>query len=402
MLQVAHPRSRSLFGILHLSDGCGGPPSERPAQPDLACRLLLRRSRRFLKVHRHPTTILISIILLLGNAQAAVNIGAKTVRNKGLPEPTPHKLVGTAVRAGARYVKIRGWARLNNPFDPALVDTPLTPQSLFSVDLSKYDETIAQNIKAQEQQQQQQWQQYQAQGFRMVNGSWQQRPGTPAQAYKPQPAQQQMRHYLDANQYEQIRDITLEIMQRRPPSAFFYVPVGRDPAPIAAFMELLSPKGRPLARTLPASGLKQGVIEGREQAWFDHFDRFIPKEVLTGNRHILLVDRASSGATLEKVRGILRKWLKTRGSKVSVNVLALSRREVTVPWIDITSKPELVAMNQDHYAPVAEWPRYEVGVTPPEELTRRTTYDEFKMQLLKRMARDQQLDAVIHTMSEGH
>lgn len=209
----------------------------------------------------------------------------------------------------------------------------------------------------------------------------------------------QSREYLSQQQYEDIRNGTVEILRRYPPKKYFYVPVGRSPTAPAAFFEILAAEGTELSATVAASNLRDTEIAGKEAAWFAHLDQFLPKEVLTGNQKILLVDRSSTGATLVKTKAIFEQYLAARGSKTKVDAIAFSRREVPIPWIDVTNIPELFNMNRDAYVPWAEWPKYEVGVTPPAQLVKQKSYLTFKAQMLERMSRDAQLPAQLQELN---
>jgi hypothetical protein len=209
-----------------------------------------------------------------------------------------------------------------------------------------------------------------------------------------------LRHYLTMQQYNDIRDGALELIRRHPPSQYFYVPLGRSPTAIAAFLENMTSNPSDLTVTVPASGLRQGQIAGHEAAWFEHLDAFLPADVRNGKRKILLIDRSTTGATLQKSQAIFRQYLAARGSNVQVDIVAFSRRAVPIPYIDVNNKPELIDMNKDNYVPWAKWPKYEVGVTPKNILQPLTSYETFKVALRQRMERDPTLHAAITQIGE--
>jgi len=208
------------------------------------------------------------------------------------------------------------------------------------------------------------------------------------------------RQFLTQQQYTDIRDGAMELVKRFPPSKYFYVPVGRSPTGIAAFLENIAADPADVATTVPASGLRNGQIAGHEAAWYEHLDHFLPKGVLTGQRHILLIDRSTTGATLQKTQQIFQQYLAARGSNVQVDIIAFSRRQVPIPYIDVNGKQELIEMNRDNYVPWAEWTKYEVGVTPKTALQRMPAYQTFKNALRERMARDAELHGQIEQMPE--
>jgi hypothetical protein len=203
----------------------------------------------------------------------------------------------------------------------------------------------------------------------------------------------QRRNYLALDQYEQVRDISLDILRRFPPKNYLYLTIGRSPTPIAAFLQNLNPE---LAVTIPASNLRANQTTGLEQAWYTHLDRFVPRNLI-GKRTLLILDRSTTGSTLQKVQSIVQQWVAARGHNVSVEVIGLARQpNLPIPNINIADKPELVALNLDNYSPYSEWPEFEVGVTPVQQLVRQPSYDVFKSSMLQRMQRDavlgQQLD----------
>ena len=207
------------------------------------------------------------------------------------------------------------------------------------------------------------------------------------------------RQYLSLAQYNDIREGTLEILRRYPAKTHFYMPVGRSPTAIAAFLENLSAEGTELAATIPASGLRKGVTTGHEAAWFKHLDRFIPASVLSGEQRIVLIDRSTTGATLQKMQVILQQYLAARGSTTGVDVVAFSRKQVPFDYVDVTNNAELLGMNRDAYVPWAEWPQFEVGVTPVNHLQVQPGYKTFKAKLLERMAQDHELSAALKQLN---
>jgi hypothetical protein len=208
------------------------------------------------------------------------------------------------------------------------------------------------------------------------------------------------RTFLSLQQYNEIRDGALDLVRQYPPSQYFYVPLGRSPTAIAAFLENIAQDPSDLTVTVPASGLRHGVIEGHENAWFEHLDSFLPSDVLNGKRKILLIDRSTTGATLQKSQGIFQQYLAKRGSNVQVDIVAFSRRQVPIPYIDVNGKQELIDMNNDNYVPWAKWPKYEVGVTPRNTLQPIASYETFKQALRQRMERDPQLHTAITSLGE--
>jgi hypothetical protein len=207
------------------------------------------------------------------------------------------------------------------------------------------------------------------------------------------------KNYLSLQNYNELRDGVLQVLSQFPAKKYFYVPIGRSPTAVAAFLEHLAAEGTELSITVPASGLRKGETTGLEQAWFAHLDKFIPASVLTGKQKILLIDRSTTGASLTKAKAIFEQYLAQKGSSTKVEVVAFSRKQVPFTYIDVTNNDELFHMNRDAYVPFAEWPSYEVGVTPVAQLKKQPSYQQFKQLLLQRMQRDTQLSQTLHEMN---
>ncbi len=205
------------------------------------------------------------------------------------------------------------------------------------------------------------------------------------------------RGFLDAQQYLDIRAGTLEIVKRYPPNQNFYITLGRSPTAIGAFLDNLSEHEGDLHANLPASNLRAGFVEGFEEAWFSHLEKFIPAHALTSNQRLVLIDRSTTGATLVKVKGIIESFLAKKGINKKVEVLAFARaaRAVPIPFVDVTPYAELTKMNAGTYDGLAKYPWFYVGESEPSTLQRSPIYDQFKQSLLERMTRDPELDTAL-------
>ena len=111
-----------------------------------------------------------------------------------------------------------------------------------------------------------------------------------------------------------VEDIANKILTAFDPATHFFIDIGSGPSPIAAYMQNISGV---LRANIPLSGFADYVdergffVKNRQpgQPYIipesdylkilnDHFDRFIPKEALSANKTIVLIDTVQSGTTL--------------------------------------------------------------------------------------------------------
>ncbi|ALP53296.1 hypothetical protein Tel_09080 [Candidatus Tenderia electrophaga] len=114
---------------------------------------------------------------------------------------------------------------------------------------------------------------------------------------------------LKAQEYEQIRDFSAQLMKLYPPDRYYYIGLGKSPTPIIAFMQAtgVPASNMPLSKfSHRTKGRRDGgqlglsePLTGTQLAELErHFDNFIPsKEVLRG-RDLLLIDFVQSGRSL--------------------------------------------------------------------------------------------------------
>jgi hypothetical protein len=138
---------------------------------------------------------------------------------------------------------------------------------------------------------------------------------------------------LDQIEYEQARDVALEIYRAYPPGEYYYVTVGQSLPPVAEVLKHLSPEGTtnlPLsdsyARPEKSPGYYDPLSTEAETNLFKHFNRFLPTKEQLGGRKILLVDYAEGGGSMVGAEEYISKFLdkERKGTKAEVFLLAPS------------------------------------------------------------------------------
>jgi hypothetical protein len=130
--------------------------------------------------------------------------------------------------------------------------------------------------------------------------------------------------------YKPMRDLSIRLLSTFPPSHYFYVCVGRSPAPVSAFLRELVP-GQTI--DMPVSGLRDqkvkngstvAAVMGNARAAFHRrlLEHFPTKRELNG-RTALLIDFMQSGQTLANLRTELTAALGAAGRTHAIEAAAL-------------------------------------------------------------------------------
>jgi hypothetical protein len=212
------------------------------------------------------------------------------------------------------------------------------------------------------------------------------------------PARGGTARFLDAQHYRDVRDASLEVMRRYSPKDHYYVAVGRSPVAFATFLRHLNPD---LAMTFPASDMRRDVLPEWKEQYFEHFRELIPKDVLEGNRTILLVDRSrpGSGQSLAALKQLLEEYLQRTGSSTQVRALGLAPKGPLTEGVEHLSTeatPNVFLYRRgsyDHDELVAPFlGKHRIGKKSVEELQPNPSHDQFADALKKRMEADGDLD----------
>jgi hypothetical protein len=210
----------------------------------------------------------------------------------------------------------------------------------------------------------------------------------------------QNHQHMSEAAYSDLRDASIALMKRYPPSQNVYVGLGRDPAPFIAFLQAIGAT----ALNFPASG---GYFSKSEEL-DRHFEKLIPKSVRQGNRTLVLLDQTSSGKTHAAMMPLLRSYLHRTGSKVQVRGVAfyeaarVSRRIKDLETIDVRGYPEVGKFLYEPYEGiVSPYERHVPGQDNLEDLTFRPQYDRFKAAIVERAKRDAKLDRFLTGFAAG-
>ncbi len=214
--------------------------------------------------------------------------------------------------------------------------------------------------------------------------------------------------YVSAEEYQDLAAGVKELLKRYSPEKYYFVGLGRDPAPVIAFLQNLGEKN--IAANLPGTSniFWNGAIGHDDVA--RHIEAAIPKHILQGDRQIVILDVTSSGKTPALFGPYLDHYLESKGIKKPSVKLAFSWNNVmlgaynhqltdwinTRNWADFFQYPW--GKYEGDWTPVnggrgiAEHQRHEmsVGAAPPTKTS--PNYAAFRAALMDRMEQDKELD----------
>ena len=149
----------------------------------------------------------------------------------------------------------------------------------------------------------------------------------------------------EAGRYAELRTLALELLRRYPPSEYFYLGLGRSPAPLMAFLEAAGLD----YRTLPLSKLKGALQEFPErhvqQQLRPHLAAYLPEAGAVAGRRLLLVDFVFNGPTLLRARQLLRVYFAELGRyDVFVKALGIFAEGALDQHSSTTSRQPLEAL----------------------------------------------------------
>ena len=215
--------------------------------------------------------------------------------------------------------------------------------------------------------------------------------------------------HLDVGHYTSVRDGALAMMKKYPPANHYYLALGRSPVSMYTFLKVLDAD---LTSTFPASDLRllpNGVPPELEPQYFQHFEYYIPHEVLRGDRgDIVMFDRShnQSGSSLARIKPALEKYLAQKGYKTKVVALGFAAQGPLMAGVDFMPtaafpKVFLYFNGADHDEEVAPYlGKHTIGSHAVGDLTANPAHDVFYKAMAARMASDPQLDAAL--TSEPH
>jgi hypothetical protein len=216
--------------------------------------------------------------------------------------------------------------------------------------------------------------------------------------------------HVDARQYRDLSAATQHLLSLYPPASHYFVGLGRDPAPIIAFLQNLG--GKELAINFPASSCF--AWNATAEVLAPYVKRFIPEEVLTSGKTIVFVDVSTSGRGLDHYVPLIEPSL--QGRKFIKAVFGARFYGNPAPWkiytqdpgdkrvIDTAPFPEVNKFFDDPYEDVvAEYPRHAPGFDNVKDLdSTRPEYQQYRDALMQRMQRDPKLHRFLTKQGFGH
>jgi hypothetical protein len=206
-------------------------------------------------------------------------------------------------------------------------------------------------------------------------------------------------YHLSHPEYNDLKQISLELLGRFSPSRSFFIGVGRAPSRFIAFLQNLNPD---IAMNFPASEIRAHEPTYYLPQYVQHFEKLIPKSVLKGNRTIVLLDRVTNGTTLRRFQRALQQYLSQIQSPTKIATAAVTYYVANAPEmspIDLNLFPNLqVGMVPE--GAVAEYPEHSIPISSVDGLAKRSEYTQFRRALRRRMAADPELDRALSKLPE--
>ena len=206
------------------------------------------------------------------------------------------------------------------------------------------------------------------------------------------------RAHVDARQYKDLSLATQALLKKYPADTHFFIGLGRDPAPIMAFLQNLG--GKELAVNFPASSNDSN--NATVEVLAKYVEKLIPPEVLASGRTIVFLDATTSGRGLDfYVPKIVPSLGGAKVIKAAYGIQHDGKRE---KWriysnpgdkqvIDTAPFPEVNKFFTEPYEDVvSEFPRHGPGKDPIAVLdSPLPQYKQYRDALMQRMQRDGEL-----------
>ena len=205
----------------------------------------------------------------------------------------------------------------------------------------------------------------------------------------------QGQRFLARSHYEDLKGAGLELLRRYRPDRHFFLALGRDPAPIAAFLQNLG--GPNLAVNFTASGKGWPATS---QQWARYFRALVPEHIFDSGRDIVLIDQtnAGSGRTIALFEPVMMEYLASIGSKAKVKKVGFSTGPLQngVEHIDVAPYPDVGRYLYSPYeGVVSEYERHVPGSDTLETVLPRPAYQQYRAAVMDRMREDRSLREAI-------
>lgn len=116
-------------------------------------------------------------------------------------------------------------------------------------------------------------------------------------------------------EYEEVRNLVMEMVKRYPPSQYHYVGLGRSPTPVMALVRALgaSTSNVPLSAFRYGEKTKPDLTKEKYSQLSSHFGHYLPKKEELGSKKLLVLDNAQSGASLVAGHKYMKKFMGDQG-----------------------------------------------------------------------------------------
>lgn len=194
--------------------------------------------------------------------------------------------------------------------------------------------------------------------------------------------------FVAESHYNDLKGASMELLRRYRPDKHFFLALGRDPAPIVAFLQNLG--GPNLAVSFTASG--KGWPATQKQ-WEAYFRALVPAHIWRSGRDIVLIDQtnAGSGRTISLFQPVMQAYLDSIGSKAKIKMLGFSTGTLGggVELLDVNPYPDVTRyLYQPYEGVVSEYERHVPGSQQLEDVVPRPEYRQYRSAVMRRMVND--------------
>lgn len=192
--------------------------------------------------------------------------------------------------------------------------------------------------------------------------------------------------------YPEVHQLGESILKTFNPKTHYFLHIGSGPFPVTTY---LKNKDGVLINNIPLTAFRDDIFNNkfwivnstREKYNLDekdylkiiknHFDRFVPKKILTGKYRVVIIDTVQSGESLANAHRRISEYIHNINPKVNAIALALLHpsavgqqlENINEPVANVRLKDTLGSLLHNRVlTPYAEYTRFEPGITEPEKV----------------------------------
>ena len=192
--------------------------------------------------------------------------------------------------------------------------------------------------------------------------------------------------------YPDVHQLGEAILKTYNPKSHYFLHIGSGPFPVTTYLK--NKKGV-LINNIPLSAFRDDIFNNKfwivnstrekynlpEQDYLNilksHFDRFVPKKILTGNYKVVLIDTVQTGESLVNAHRRVSEYIHKTNPNVDVTALGLLHPNANGELLFKSKEPVTYVRLQNLLgrflhnrvlSPYAEYNRFEPGITEPEEV----------------------------------